>query len=90
VPDGPEKETNMNKYSCNGFRDVTAETMVEAAEKFAGRMARQRFGRRGYVRTLNQNAYAADGRLAEYSSFIGLNRGNETTGSNVNFTVHKS
>jgi hypothetical protein len=81
----------MKKYTCNGFKSVTTETMSEAANIFANRAARQKYGKSGYARTCTQGAYAQDGRLAEYSAFIGYGTGrNETAGHNINFTVHRA
>ena len=78
----------MNTYTTNGCKSVTAESMKEAAQIFAQRMARKEFGKRGGCRTCTIEAYAQDGRLAEFSAFIGITRGHETTGHNVNFTVY--
>lgn len=81
----------MNKFTCHGFRPVEAETLKDAALVFAARAARKAFGRRGYVRTCVQQAYAADMSFAEYSAFVGYSTGrNETTGHNINFTVARS
>jgi len=78
----------MTKYTCNGFQSVTAETMSEAANIFANRAARRKYGKSGYARTCNLGSYAQD--LAEFSAFIGYKTGrNETTGHNINFTVYK-
>jgi len=81
----------MTKYTCNGFQSVTAETMSEAANIFANRAARRKYGKSGYARTCNLGAYAQDGSLAEFSAFIGYTTGrNETTGHNINFTVYRA
>lgn len=62
--------------------------MKEAAEVFANRMARKKYGRSGYCRTCKMDSYSQDGTLAQFSAFIGYTTGqNETTGNNVNFTV---
>ena len=74
-------------YISNGFRSVQAETMKEAAAIFAKRAARKTYGSRGDVRTCNVGSYSQDGTLAEFSAFVGLTRGNETTGHNIQFTV---
>ena len=80
-----------SKFLCNGFRAVRAESLSEAAEIFASRMARRAYGRNGYVRTCNQGSYAQDMSLAEYFAFIGYSTGcDETTGHNVNFTVFRA
>jgi len=64
--------------------------MRDAAEMFANRAARRAYGRRGYARTCTEGAHSQDYTLAEYSAFIGYTTGpNETTGHNVQFTVHR-
>ena len=79
----------MNKYTCNGFKSVKAETMNEAAEIFANRAAKRKYGRSAYCRTCTEQSYAQDMSLAEYSAFIGYTSGqNETSGNNINFTVY--
>ncbi len=76
------------KYTSNGFRSVAAATMNEAAEIFANRAARRKYGRGAYARTCNQQSHSRDMSIAEFSAFIGYTTGhNETTGSNINFTV---
>jgi len=75
-------------FHCSGFRSVRAEGILEAAEVFAKRAARRAFGRRGIVRTLNEESWNKDFSLIEFSAFIGYPSGrNETTGRNVRFTV---
>jgi hypothetical protein len=61
--------------------------MKEAAAIFAARLARREFGKRGEARTCTIGSYSQDGTLGEFSAFIGLTKGNETTGRNVSFTV---
>lgn len=79
------------KFTCSGFKSVHADGMDEAAEIFATRAARKKYGRSGYCRTCTKTAYAQNGSVAEYSAFIGYSTGrNETTGNNVNFTVHRA
>lgn len=78
----------MRKYTSNGFKSVTAETMKQAAEVFATRAARRKYGRAAYTSTCTMSGHTPDGQLAEFSAFIGYSTGrNETTGSNINFTV---
>jgi hypothetical protein len=79
----------MNKYKSAGFNSVRAETINEAAMIFADRAARRKYGRAGYCRTCNQQCHAQDMSFAEYSAFIGSSTGrNETTGTNLQFTVY--
>jgi hypothetical protein len=78
----------MNKYSCNGFRSVVAESMKDAAEIFATRAARRSYGRSAYCRTLNQEYYAENGSFAGYSAFVGRRSDRQyTVGHNFCFTV---
>lgn len=80
----------MTLFHCNGYRSVRADGILDAAEVFAKRAARRAFGKRGIVRTLNEESYAEDFSLMEFSAFIGYASGhNETTGRNVRFTVNK-
>jgi hypothetical protein len=80
----------MTKYITPDCKPVKADSIKEAAHIFARRMARREFGSRGDARTCTMGSYAEDGSLAEFSAFIGVTRGHETTGRNVNFTVHAS
>jgi len=78
----------MKNYTSSGFRNVQAESMKEAAEIFANRAARRKYGRSAYSRTCTQQSHSQDGSLAEYSAFIGYKTGqHETSGSNIQFTV---
>ena len=82
--------TTAAKFTSSGLRAVFADGLGEAAAIFAARLARKSYGSRGDVRALNVSSYASDNSLAEYSAFIGLTRGGETTGHTVNFTVFQS
>jgi hypothetical protein len=83
----------MKKYTTSGCRAVTAENMSEAAEIFADRMARKKYGKTGYARTCNLESWSQDQTLGEYSAFIGYtpagkhNRGT-TVGGNIRFSVY--
>ena len=64
--------------------------MAEAAGIFAVRAARKQYGKSGYCRICNQEAYSQDGRLGEYNAFIGYTPKGEphsTAGNNIRFTV---
>ena len=81
----------MNTYSANGFRPVQANEMKDAAEVFAGRLARKQFGRKGYCRICRLDGWDEQGRFGEYEVFIGYNgaeRGT-TVGHNEWIIVHK-
>lgn len=80
----------MKKYHCSGFNQLQAVNGQEAARAFAGRMAREKFGRKGYVRLCNLTAWSQDGTMGEFSAFIGYATGECTTGHNVTFTVQES
>lgn len=80
----------MKKYTTNGMRSVTAESMTDAAELFANRIARKTYGRRAYARTCACGSQSRDGSIGEYNAFVGVSgpeRG-MTTGKNVFFTVY--
>jgi len=80
----------VNTFTCSGFQSVKADTITAAAEIFAKRAARKKYGRSGYCRTIREDAYAQDGRLSEFSAFIGYKTGPcETSGSSISFTVYK-
>jgi len=61
----------MPKFIAHGFRAVTAASASEAAEIFAGRAARRRYGRNAYCRTLRLDSWTQDGRQHNYQAFIG-------------------
>jgi hypothetical protein len=78
----------MNLYSSAHMRSVSADSMREAAEIFANRLARKAYGRRAYARTCNLNSWSQDNALGEYEAFVGYRTGtHETTGHNERFTV---
>ena len=80
----------MNTFTCSGFQSVKAETVTAAAEIFANRAAKRKYGRSGYCRTCTMGSYAENGNLAEFSAFIGYKTGpSETSGNNISFTVYK-
>jgi len=84
---------NTNTYHCRRMRPITTDgSATDAAEEFAGRMARREFGRRtGTVGALTPGAYSRDGRVHEFSAFIGRRTGrNEITGHNVHLTITRS
>lgn len=80
----------MRRYVTSGMRGVSAESMADAAKVFAQRLARKSYGSRGYALRPVGGSYTEDGRLVEYSAFVGYSTGrNETTGKNVHFTVRE-
>lgn len=84
-----ESDSHTHRFYCTGFRSVTATSMRDAASIFATRAARRSYGRRGYASLLAARAWSEDGRLSEFSAFVGYATGpHETTGHRVYFTVH--
>jgi hypothetical protein len=87
------KIKNMKKYTTSGCQAVKAESMSEAAEIFAGRIARKKYGKTGYSRTCNLESWSEDQTLGEYNAFIGYtpagkhNQGT-TVGGNIRFSVY--
>lgn len=78
----------MNWYTCAGFRPVRAEGNRDAAMVFATREAVKRYGKKGLVRILDENARSQDGRVVEWQAFIGKVLGrNEAAGHNFHLTV---
>jgi hypothetical protein len=78
----------VNTYLCSGMRNVKAEGMREAAQIFADRMARRKWGKRGIAFSPNMGGYDPRMRFAEFTAFVGYKSGqSETTGSNIHFTV---
>lgn len=82
----------MNKYSSHGRRNVSAESHGDAAEKFALAEARRKYGRTGRVGSVTACARSQDGRLQEWSAFIGnpaYKQTNATDGHAINFTTFR-
>lgn len=75
-------------YTADGFRPVEAETMSEAANIFASRLARREYGKSG-VSHANQNSYSRDGLMGQYQAFVGRydRKSRSSTGDNVWITV---
>jgi len=86
-------ETTKSTYICSGFRPVKAESNKEAANIFANREARNRYGRGGYCLGATASSWSQDGSLVEYEAFIGYTpRGqhNTTVGNDYRFSVQSS
>lgn len=62
------------RFRSHGFRDVTAETISQAGQVFAARLAKREFGRRGYVRTFRADNWAMDYVTATFDAFLGVDR----------------
>jgi len=71
-------------YLAHGFKNVTAKSHRDAAEKFGLTAARRTFGRRGRIAALSAGSCSADGTTREWSIFIGtLGLGRGTTGHTI-------
>ncbi len=82
--------STLHRFACSGLRNVVADDIKQAADVFSKRIAKKKFGRTAYARTLNVTSWTADYETVEFNAFVGVSTGrNETTGSNVVFTVHK-
>jgi len=80
----------MNTYTSAGFRFVKAADIREAAELFAARAARRKYGRRGCVAAFRIGSHTEDMSLVEAEAFIGYRTGlNQTTGGNIHLAVRK-
>jgi len=76
-------------YSSPGYRNVSAESHRDAAEKFALTEARRKYGRNGHVGALTAGAGSQDGRVQEWSAFIGKPAtSGGTDGCNFNLTTY--
>jgi hypothetical protein len=74
----------MNAYTTHGCKSTLAESMQEAAEIFASRKARRKYGRNGYARTCQRESSTMDGEMAEYNAFLGYTlAGKHNTGTTV-------
>lgn len=60
------------RFRSHGFRDVAAETISQAGQVFAARLAKREFGRRGYVRTFRADCWTADYAAATFDAFLGV------------------
>jgi hypothetical protein len=65
------------------------ETGQDAAREFANRIARNKFGKRGYCHHVRLNCWTEDGRSGNYEAFIGVPaQGGGTNGHNIWLTVY--
>lgn len=78
----------MNKYRVTGFRSVRALTMDAAAQIFATRRAKRKFGRQAYATFVYPQGNARDTSFVEYCSSIGYSTPGDTTCEMFYFTVH--
>jgi len=82
----------MTRFIASGFRAVTADSPSEAAEVFAARGAKTRFGRAGYCFRVNLGLRSRDGRSITFDAQICANRRQPGSGrmayrENVQITV---
>jgi hypothetical protein len=79
----------MNTFTCTGFRNVSADSADEAAGIFAERLARRRFGKRGYCRTMRLDSWTENGHTHTFEVFIGYDVDRNTcSGFNEWLHVH--
>lgn len=76
----------MKIYTSHNMRPVTAKTIGEAAQVFAGRIARREHGRTAHVQTCIQQAITHDGTYAEFGAWVGDDKTGQC--SDVNFAVY--
>ena len=82
----------MPRFSADGFREVTADSAREAARVFATRLARKKYGRAGYCRTLRLDSWTEDSKNHTFQAFIGRAVRGEpgaTTGNDEWIFVHR-
>lgn len=82
-----ESQPALAKFTSPGRRAVTTENIRQAAYVFAERAARAEFGKLGDCRTCAMGSQM-DGSSAEFTAFIEITKGHETTGHNISFTVY--
>ena len=85
-------KTHINTFATQGCKSIQAESMQEAAEIFANRIARKKYGRNGYARTCHRESTTIDGGMAEYNAFLGYtpagkHNAGTTVGANEHFSV---
>ncbi len=79
----------MSTFTSQGHKSIEADSQSEAAQIFAERKARAKYGKAGVVGACRVDSTRVDGGMFEAEAFIGYRTGrNETTGSNVRFTVY--
>jgi hypothetical protein len=74
------------RYRCEGFHPIDAADITHAAQLFAVRIARQKYGRSGRCRRLRLQAELGS-RGATFESFLGIPRGVTMTGETYRFSV---
>ena len=77
---------NRTKYRCDGFHSIDAANLEHAAQLFAVRIARQKYGPKGRCSRLQLLADLGD-RGATFKAFLGIPKGIALTGASHQFTV---
>ena len=77
---------NRTKYRCDGFHSIDAANLEHAAQLFAVRIARQKYGPKGRCSTLELRTDLGD-RGASFEAFLGIPKGVMITGASHSFTV---
>ena len=77
---------NRTIYRCDGFHPVSAANLEHAAQLFAVRIARQKYGPSGRCSRLELLSDLGD-RGATFEAFLGILKGIAITGASHQFTV---
>ncbi len=73
----------MATFQCNGFHPVEADSPTAAALIFAGRLARRRYSKKGYCRTVRLDYSTENGLGHQFEAFIDKDEPNESGGLSV-------
>jgi hypothetical protein len=74
------------RYRCEGFAPIDAADITHAAQLFAVRIARQKYGPTGRCRRLRLHAELGS-RGATFEAFLGIPKGVTMTGETYRFSV---
>lgn len=82
--------TKKTLFRADNLRPIKAKTLDSAANIFADRIARAKYGKSGYCRICRLNSWSSDGRSATYQLFIGHDGSQigTTVGRNIWITVY--
>lgn len=79
----------MTRYTCSGFHAVKTESATDAANIFAGRLARRMYGRQGVVGILRYDSGTRNGEMSVFETFIGTHVDGGIAGTNQWIHVYK-
>jgi hypothetical protein len=78
--------TSKIRYRCEGFSPIDAANITHAAQLFAVRIARRKYGPKGRCSRLSlHHELEADGAIFE--TFLGISKGIAMTGETYRFSV---